>query len=117
MRAQLAVITEHFSERVSGHGGAPIDLSEETLPASPDDPAARRLVDAIAQAVREIRIRLQSTPVGSDVPLRLGVISTTDAGTGMEVETVALSLQSVDFASEAGDVLDALHKLEQAFLS
>jgi hypothetical protein len=119
MRAQLAVITEHFSERVSGPGGAPIDLSEEALPASPDDPAARRLVDAIAQAVQEIRIRLRSTPAGGDAPLRLGVISTTDAGTGMEVETVDLPLQSVDFASEAGraDVLDALHKLEQAFLS
>lgn len=118
MRVHLAVISEHFSERVTDGGGA-VDLADTAVPASAGAPAARRLVDAIARAVREIRIRLRSTPAGGDAPLRLGVISTTDAGTGMEVETVDLALQDVDFASEAGraDVLDALHELERTFLS
>jgi len=118
MRVHLAVISEHFSERVI-QGGGPVDLADTAVPASADTPAARRLVDAIAEAVREIRIRLRSTPAGGDAPLRLGVISTTDAGTGMEVETVSLSLQSVDFASQAGraDVIEALQALERDFLS
>ena len=119
MHAHLTVITEHFSERVTGERGAPMDLADSAIPESLDDPRGNRLVDAIARAVREIRIRLRSTPAGADVPLRLGVVSTTDAGTGMEVETADLSLQDVDFTSEAerADVLDALHKLERAFLA
>ncbi|PSQ95709.1 MAG: hypothetical protein BRD55_08715 [Bacteroidetes bacterium SW_9_63_38] len=119
MRAHLSVVSEHFSERVTGHGGAPIDLAEMSLPASADTPAAQRLVDAIAEAVREMRIRLRTTPAGGDAPLRLGIVATTDAGTGMEIETVGLSLQDVDFTAGAGrtKVLDALHDLERAFLS
>jgi hypothetical protein len=119
MRAQLAVITEHFSERVTGERGVPVDLSERAIPETLGDPRAKRLIDAVAQAGREIRIRLRSTPAGGDAPLRLGGISTTEAGTGLEVETADLSLQDVDFTSEAGraDVLDALHKLERAFLA
>lgn len=118
MRAHLAVMSEHFSERVTA-GGTPVDLAETGLPTSTDDPAAARLLDAISTAVQEMRIRLRSTPAGGDAPLRLAVVATTDAGTGMEVETVGLSLQEVEFASEDGraDVLDALHDLERAFLS
>jgi hypothetical protein len=117
MRVHLAVISEHFSERVTD-GGSPVDLADTAVPASAEGPAAERLVDAIARAVRAMRIRLRSTPAGGDAPLRLGVISTTEAGTGLEVDTAALSLQDVDFASKAGraDVLDALHELERAFL-
>lgn len=118
MRVHLAVISQHFSERVTA-GGGPVDLAETAVPAATDTPAAGRLLDAIERAVREMRIRLRSTPAGGDAPLRLGVISTTDAGTGMEVETVPLSLQDVDLQSEAGHsrVLEALRDLERVFLS
>jgi hypothetical protein len=118
MRVLLAVISRHFSERVTS-AGRPVDLSDTAVPTSADVPAARRLVDAIAAAVREMRIRLRSTPAGGDAPLRLGGITTTDAGTGMEVETVSLPLQEVDFESTAdrAQVLQALQELERNVLS
>lgn len=119
MQAHLTVISEHFSERVAGPGGGPVDLAETTLPSSAAAPAGERLLDAIERAVQEMRIRLRSTPAGGAAPLRLAVVSTTDAGTGMEVETGELALQDVDFQSDAdrAKVLDALHNLERAFLS
>lgn len=119
MQAHLTVISEHFSERVAGASGAPVDLADTALPQSAQAPGAERLLDAIERAVQEMRIRLRSTPAGGAAPLRLAVVSTTEAGTGMEVETAPLSLQEVDFAVDAdrAQVIDALHDLERAFLS
>ena len=119
MQAHLTVISEHFSERVAGAGGAPVDLADTALPQSAQAPGAERLLDAIERAVQEMRIRLRSTPAGGAAPLRLAVVSTTEAGTGMEVETVPLALQDVDLQTEAGRsrVLEALRDLERAFLS
>lgn len=119
MTAHLTVISEHFSEQVSGSDGRPVDLSETTLPRDADAPAATRLADAIERAVQEMRIRLRSTPAGGAAPLRLAVVSTTAAGTGMEIETASLALQEVEFQSEAGrkQVLEALRELERAVLS
>ena len=119
MRSQLALVSEHFSEQITGADGRPVDLSDTALPTSADTAAARRLIDAIAEARRELRIRLRSTPAGADVPLRLGIISTTEAGTGMEIETVPLPVQELDFQSDADRerILDSLRELERAWLS
>jgi len=119
MRSQLALVSEHFSEQITGSDGRPVDLSDTTLPADADTPAARRLIDAIAEARRELRIRLRSTPAGGDAPLRLGIISTTEAGTGMEVETAPLAVQDLDFESndDRERLLDGLRELERSWLS
>lgn len=119
MRSRLALVSEHFSEQITGADGRPVDLSDTTLPADADTAAARRLTEAIAEARRELRIRLRSTPAGADAPLRLGIISTTDAGTGMEIETVPLAVQELDFQSDNDRerLLRSLRELEQAWLS
>jgi hypothetical protein len=119
MRSHLALVSEHFSEQIAGANGRPVDLSDTTLPPSADTAAADRLIDAIAEARREIRIRLRSTPAGGDAPLRLGIISTTEAGTGMEIETVPLPVQELDFQADADRerVLDSLRELERAWLT
>lgn len=119
MRSQLALVSEHFSERITGADGRPVDLSDTTLPSSADAPAAHRLIDAVAEARRELRIRLRSTPAGGDAPLRLGIISTTGAGTGMEIETASLPVQDLDLQSDADRerLLDGLRELERAWLS
>ncbi|HKL87455.1 MAG TPA: hypothetical protein VJ884_00525, partial [Salinibacter sp.] len=70
MRSQLALVSEHFSEQITGSDGRPVDLSDITLPTDTGTPAARRLIDAIAEARRELRIRLRSTPAGGDAPLQ-----------------------------------------------
>jgi hypothetical protein len=115
----LALVSEHFSERIAGADGRPVDLSDVTLPADVDTAAADRLIEAIAEARRELRIRLRSTPAGGAAPLRLGIISTTEAGTGMEIETVPLPVQDLDFQAPADRerLLDSLHELERAWLS
>lgn len=119
MQAHLTVISEHFSERVQGPGGHPVDLADTAVPTSADTPAAKRLVEAVAEAVREMRLRLRSTPAGGDAPLRLALVSTTDAGTGMEIETAPPSLQEVDLQSRSGreQVLESVRELERTFLS
>jgi hypothetical protein len=119
MKSYVAVASEHFSEQICGPDGTPIDLVDTALPRSTDSPQAARLLEAIADAKREMRIRLGSTPAGRDAPLRLAVITTTDAGTGMEVETASLPLQEVDLEAEAHRtrVLQALRELERDLLS
>jgi len=119
MRSQFALVSEHFSEQITGADGRPIDLSDTALPASADTAAARRFASAIAEARRKLRVRLRSTPAGADAPLRLGIISTTNAGTGMEIETVPLPVQELDLqsASDRERLLDSLRELEQAWLS
>jgi hypothetical protein len=119
MRSQLALVSEHFSEQIAGRDGRPVDLSDTALPADADTAAARRLIDAIAEARRELRVRLRSTPAGGDAPLRLGIISTTEAGTGMEIETAPLPVQELDFQSDADRerILDSLRELERTWLS
>ena len=119
MRSHLALVSEHFSEQIIGTDGRPIDLSDTPLPTDADTPAARRLIDAIDEARRELRVRLRSTPAGADAPLRLGIISTTEAGTGMEVETAPLAVQDLDFQSDADRerLLDGLRELERAWLA
>ncbi len=119
MRSYIAVASEHFSEQIRGPDGTPIDLTDTALPRSTDTPQAARLLEAIADATREMRVRLGSTPAGREAPLRLGVITTTDAGTGMEAETAPLPLQEVDLESEADQrrVLNALCELERDILS
>jgi hypothetical protein len=115
----LALVSEHFSEQITGADGRPVDLSGTALPADVDTAAARRLIDAIAEARRELRIRLRSTPAGGNAPLRLGLISTTEAGTGMEIETASLPVQDLDLQSDADRerVLESLHELERTWLS
>lgn len=119
MRSYLAVASAQFSERITGADGAPIDLADTTLPQSIDAPKAERLLDAVARAKREMRIRLGSTPAGRDAPLRLALITTTDAGTGMEAETAPLPLQEADLQSDDDRrrVLRHLRELEESFLS
>jgi hypothetical protein len=119
MRSQLALVSEHFSEQIAGADGRPVDLSDTVLPPDTDTPAADRLIDAIAEARRELRIRLRATPAGADAPLRLGLISTTEAGTGMEIETASLPVQNLDFQSDTDRerILDGLHALERSMLS
>jgi len=118
MRSYLALVSEHFSERISGSDGAPLDLSEGTLPAETGTVQADRLIEAIKEARREIRIRLRSTPAGAEVPLRLAIIQTTDAGTDMDIETAPLPIQEVNFQSETDreKLLSSLRKLEQSHL-
>jgi hypothetical protein len=75
MRSRLAVASEHFSEQIRGSDGTPLDLTRTSLPRSADSPQAARLLEAIADAKREMRLRLGSTPAGRDAPLRLAVIT------------------------------------------
>ena len=119
MRTYLAIVSEHFSERISGSDGAPLDLSETSLPARADSAEADRLMEALARAQREMRVRLRSTPAGGDAPLRLALITTTAAGTDMDVETAPLPVQEVDFESAADRerALDHLRDLERSLLS
>lgn len=118
MRSYLAIASRHFSERISGAGGRPLDLTETALPKDPKSPEAGRLISAIREARREIRIRLRSTPAGGESPLRLAIIQVTDAGTDMETETAPLPIQEIDFQSEADrkTLLQALRELERSAL-
>ena len=119
MRSYLAVASEHFSEQICGSDGTPIDLVDTVLPRSVDTPSAARLMRAVADAKREMRIRLGSTPAGRDAPLRLAVITTTEAGTGMEAKTAPLPLQEVDLETESDRrrVLQVLRDLERDILA
>ena len=119
MRAYLAIVSRHFSERIPGPDGTPLDLAETTLPTRADSARADRLMEALARARREMRVRLRSTPAGGDAPLRLALITTTSAGTDMDVETAPLPVQEVDFESAADRkrVLDPLRALERSLLS
>lgn len=119
MRSYLAVVSEQFSKRVLGPGGSAVELTDTALPTSAASPDGKRLLDAIERARREIRVRLRSTPAGGDAPLRLGVVTTTDAGTGMEIDTVPIPLQDLDFDVEADreQLLEGLRDLERSRLS
>jgi hypothetical protein len=119
MRSHLALVSEHFSEQISGTDGRPVDLSDTALLTDADTPAADHLIEAIAEARRELRIRLRSTPAGGDAPLRLGIISTTEAGTGMEIETAPLPVQELNFRDNADRerLLRSLRELERSMLS
>ena len=113
MAVPLAVIGRQFSEPVTGSDGRPIDLSDCILPRSHEAPSAERLLDAVEEAVREMRIRQRNAPMSTDAPLWPGLILT------RSVETVDLDLQSIDFRSsdDQSDVIDALRTLERTFLS
>jgi len=113
MTAQLAVVGRRFSEPVTTAHDRPLDLSDFTLPRSPDIPAGERLLTALERAVRDMRIRQRSTPMDTDAALRLGIVLPD------RVETADLDLQRTDFRSAADRqaVINAARKLEQRLLS
>lgn len=119
MNVTLAVVGHHSSEPVKGRGGAPIDLSNTTLPTSAEDPAAGRLFGAVEAAVRDMRLRAASTPAGAEAPLRLGLIVTTEAGTNLEVNTTPPNLQEVDLhdSETRATLLSNLRNLERSVVT
>lgn len=119
MNAQLAVIGRRTSESVDQPGGIPVDLTDITLPASKDDPAATRLLRAIDDALREMRVRQRQVPGNASSPLRLGLIVTADNGTGLNIQTGSVNLRDIDLPTKRDrqTVLDELHALERDFLT
>jgi len=113
MTAQLAVVGRRFSEPVTSAHDRPLDLSDFTLPRSPDTPDGERLLAALERAVRDMRIRQRSTPMDTDAALRLGIVLPD------RVETADLDLQRTDFrlAADQQTVIDAARALEQRLLS
>ena len=111
MPVHLAVVSEQFSERVTDRHGQPIALDQWTPPTAA--PAARRLADRVADAVRTLRLRLAGTPAGRDAPLRLAALSTTAAGTKLDADVAPLALQSLDLDAAEGRaaLLDAVRRL------
>jgi hypothetical protein len=108
----LAVVSEQFPERVTDRRGPPIALDRWTPPAAAETPAARRLADRLAAAVRTLRLRLAGTPAGRDAPLRVAVLSTLSAGTKLDAEVAPLALQSLDLDAAEGRaaLLDAVRR-------
>jgi hypothetical protein len=118
MLAYLAVVSPQSSEPVQGTGGQPIDLTDQALPTSAYDKDATRLLTALERATREMSIRQRQSPAGA-TELRLGLITATDAGTGMDATVADLDLRTVDFddASDREAVLEAMRELEREMLS
>lgn len=112
MTVSLAVIGQRFSEPATRPDGRPIDLAAQALPRSADAPEADRLLDALARATREMRLRQRNAPMDTDAPLWLGLVLPD------RVETTDVNLQEIDFAvaDERADVIEALHTLERQFL-
>jgi hypothetical protein len=119
MNVTLCVVSRHSSVPVKGADGTAVDLSDTTLPATAEGPAASRLFSAVEDARRKLRLRSASTPAGADIPLRLGLITTTDAGTDMAVETTPPDLQEKDLhdPDEQARLLEALRALERSVLT
>jgi hypothetical protein len=113
MPLHLAVIGERSSHPVQGAGGRPLDLADTALPSSVHGAAARRFFRALADALREMRVRQAQMPTTS--PLRLGLVSTAPNGTAMDVQTAPTHLRGLDLEapSDRTTVLDALRTLER----
>jgi hypothetical protein len=119
MNAQLAVVGRRSSETVARPGGAPVDFTNFTVPASPNTPAATRLIQSIGDALREMRVRQRQVPGDATTTLRLGLIVTAENGTGLDVQTGSVNLHDLDLdtSTDRQTVLDELKTLEREFLS
>ena len=116
MNAHLAIVGRRSSHPIQGAGGAPVDLTDTALPASIYGAEARRLFRALADALREMRVRQAQMPAQS--PLRLGLVATAPNGTAMDVQTAPTNLRGLDLEapSDRTTVLDALQALERQWL-
>ena len=117
MNAHLAVVGRQSSQPVAGAGGTPVDLADTVLPPSAEDPSSTWLFRAIADALREMRVRQAQVPGEADSPLRLGLIVTAENGTALDVKTGSANLRDLDVAGPDREaVLRDLRALEEAFL-
>ncbi|GEM_PF-3654915 len=119
MNAHLAVVGQRSSEPVLGPGGAPVDLTDTTLPTSARGTAARRLFGALADALREMRTRQAQLPADAKSPLRVGLVATAQNGTALDVQTAPTNLRTLDLddPDDCETVLHELRALERAFLT
>jgi hypothetical protein len=118
MNAHLAVVGRQSSQPVAGAGGSPVDLADVALPSSADDRSSAWLFRAIADALREMRVRQAQVPGDAGSPLRLGLVITAENGTALDVKTGAADLRDLDVAGpDRAAVLRDLRDLEEAFLS
>lgn len=119
MDTHLAVIGRRSSETVTTAGNTPVDIADIALPTSLNDPTASRLLSAIDDAFREMRVRQSQFPAGTTSELRLGIVVTTANGTNTDVLTASVNLRDLDLAhtDDRKTVLDELQALEREFLS
>ena len=116
MNAHLAIVGRRSSHPIQGAGGAPVDLTDTALPASIHGAEARRLFQALSDALREMRVRQAQSPAQS--PLRLGLVATAPNGTAMDVHTASTNLRTLDLDApdDRKTVLRELRTLEREFL-
>ena len=118
MNAHLAVVGRRLSQPVMGSGGAPVDLTDTALPTSARGSDATRLFRALADALREMRVRQSQASANATSALRLGLIETAQNGTALEVRTASTNLRTLDLQDrdDRETVLRELRALEQEFL-
>lgn len=119
MSTHLAVIGHRSSHPVMMAGDSPVDLADLALPSSLDHPMAARLLNAIDDALREMRVRQSQFPAGATSELRLGIIVTATNRTNTDVLTASVNLRDLDLADtdDRQTVLDEVQALEREFLS
>ncbi len=119
MPTHLAVVGRRSSQPVTTSGGTPIDIAETVLPASRDDPTASRLLGAVDNALREMRMRQSQFPSGATSELRLGIVIRAANGTRMDVLTGSVDLRDLDLDTneDRETILHELQALEREFLS